>query len=120
MQACCFCIFMPTFASALKNKTIKYVIAIILLLCFTTGQIILSVHSHRDVAKIAKSKHTRSSAPQETCKICHLSQSATALLYVNAVNTTLYAKIYKQQQTVSLCYQSISRLLAATRGPPTV
>lgn len=120
MQACCFYIFMPTFASALKNRTIKYIIAIILLLCFTTGQVILSVHSHKDVAKIAKSKHSRSSSPEETCKICHLNQSATALLYVNAANTTLYGIAYKQQQAASLRYQSISRLLAATRGPPTV
>ena len=109
-------VYLPT---ALKNNTKRFVIAVLLLLCFGTGQAIVLTHSHVAVATV-NSKQAPSSNPDDNCKICQLSHSFTATLYSNVPAVNLYGTIYKQLQVSVLSYQNISQLLAATRGPPAV
>lgn len=106
----------------MKNRTRKIVAALILLLCFATGQIIVVTHSH--VASSSKtttpSKHNTATGTDENCKICQLNHNTTALLSVDLNHTVIYSTAYKQVQVAALSYQSISLVLAATRGPPLV
>lgn len=95
--------------------------AFTLLLCFATGQVIVFTHSHvTAVSKNTSSKHTNSAAADENCKICHLNHNATALLNIDLPNAVIYGTAYKQLRLASLSYQSISLVLAVTRGPPMV
>jgi hypothetical protein len=105
----------------MKNRTIRIVAAIVMLLCFTTGQIIIFSHSHiASYSKAAPSKHNTSTGTDENCKICQLNHNATALLSIDLNTTVIYGTAYKQLQVEALSYQSISLVLAATRGPPVV
>ncbi len=93
--------------------------AVTLLLCFTTGQVIVFTHSHVTVVSTTQSKHTAANA-DETCKICQINHATTALLNAELPNAVIYGVAYKQIQATSLSYQSIASVLAATRGPPSV
>ncbi|PJJ84720.1 hypothetical protein CLV57_1741 [Mucilaginibacter auburnensis] len=108
------------FAEVLKKKAKNILIAITLLLCFSTGQVIVLTHSHiAVVSKTSPSKHATTSA-DESCKICQISHASTPLLNIELPNAIIYGIAYKHQQTASPSYQNISLVLAATRGPPTV
>lgn len=103
----------------MKNRTTRILAAFVLLLCFTTGQIIIFSHSHvASYAKTNTSKH--GTTTDENCKICQVNHNTTALLSVNLNHTVIYGTAYKQVQIAALSYQSISLVLAATRGPPLV
>jgi hypothetical protein len=103
----------------MKNRTTRIVAAFVLLLCFTTGQIIVFSHSHvAAYSKTAQSKHSTSTGTDENCKICQLNHDATAVLNIGLHNALIYGTAYKQLQVAALSYQSISLVLAATRGPP--
>jgi len=105
----------------MTNRTRRIVAAFVLLLCFTTGQIIVFSHSHvASYAKTKQSKHNTSTGTDENCKICQLNHNTTALLSVDLNNTVIYGTAYKQLRVAALSYQSISLVLAATRGPPLV
>ena len=105
----------------MKNRTIKIIAAFALLLCFTTGQIIVFTHSHvASFSKTNPSKHNVPAGTDENCKICQLNHNATALLSVDLNHTVVYGTAYKQLQVAGLSYQSISLVLAATRGPPLI
>jgi hypothetical protein len=105
----------------MKNRTTRIIAAFVLLLCFTTGQIILFGHSHvASYSKASPSKHNTPGSTDENCKICQLNHNATPLLSVNLNHNVIYGAAYKQLQIAALSYQSISMVLAATRGPPVV
>jgi len=105
----------------MKNRATKIIAAIVLLLCFTAGQIIVFTHSHvASFSKIIPSKHNASAGADENCKICQLNHNATALLYVDLNQIVTYGTAYRQLQVAALPYQSISQPLTATRGPPLV
>jgi len=112
--------FKAIFASVLKNSATRILLTFILLLCFTTGQVIVFTHSH--VANFSKtqSKHQASTNADENCKICQLNHDAIALLNIDLPNAIIYGTAYKQVLQGDLSYQSISLVLAATRGPPVV
>lgn len=104
----------------MKNKTTRIVAAFVLLLCFTTGQIIVFGHSHiASYSKTSPSKHT-TAGNDENCKICQLNHDAAAVLNVDLHNAVIYGTAYKRLQIAALPYQSISPVFAATRGPPIV
>lgn len=103
----------------MKNRTTRIVAALVLLLCFTTGQIIVFSHSHvASYSKTSPLKHA--TASDENCKICQLNHDATAVLNVDLHNTVIYGTAYKQLRLTTLSYQSLALVLAATRGPPVV
>ena len=105
----------------MKNKTRKIVTALVLLLCFSTGQIIVFTHSHVSAsANASTSKDSKPVATDDNCKICQLNHTATPLLNIDLPNTVIYGTAYKQLEAESLSYQSLSLILAATRGPPVV
>ncbi|MFD0748945.1 hypothetical protein ACFQZS_02255 [Mucilaginibacter calamicampi] len=103
----------------MKNRTTTILVAFGLLLCFITGQAIVFTHSHvASYSKTTPSKHSSSTSNEENCKICQANHNATALLSVDLNHTVIYGTAYKQVQATALSYQSISLVLAATRGPP--
>jgi hypothetical protein len=105
----------------MKNRTIRIIAAFVLLLCFTTGQIIVFTHSHAaSFSKTTQSKHSTPAGTDENCKICQLNHNTPALLSVDLNHTVIYGTAYKQLQIAGLSYQSISLVLAATRGPPVI
>jgi len=105
----------------MKNRTTRIIAAFVLLLCFTTGQIIVFTHSHVvSYSKTNTSKHSNSPNTEENCKICQLNHDATALLSIDLHNTVIYGTTYKQLHVAALSYQSIALVLAATRGPPVI
>jgi hypothetical protein len=111
--------FIGSFAQLMKSKTVKILAAFILLLCFTTGQVIIFTHSHvAAISKAASSKRPTSATADENCKICHLNHNSAALFNIELPNAVIYGTAYKQLQTASHNYKSISLILAATRGPP--
>jgi len=105
----------------MKNRTRRIVAAFVLLLCFTAGQVILLTHSHvASYSKTTHSKHSTSAGNEESCKICQLNHNTATLLNVDLSHNIIYGTAYKQLQAAALSYQSISLVLAATRGPPSV
>ena len=103
----------------MSNNTRKIITAFILLLCFSTGQIIVFTHSHvTSLSNTSTSKDSKPVATDDNCKICQLNHTATPLLNIDLPNTVIYGTAYKQLEAESLSYQSISLILAATRGPP--
>jgi hypothetical protein len=105
----------------MKNRTTGIVVAFVLLLCFTTGQIIVFSHSHTvSYSKTSSSKHGTPTGTDENCKICQLNHNMAALLSTDLNHTVIYGTAYKQLKVAALSYQSISLVLAATRGPPVI
>ena len=105
----------------MKNRTTRILAAFVLLLCFTTGQIIVFTHSHVSYyTKINQTKHSTPAGTEDNCKICQLNHNTVALLNIELNTTVIYGSAFKQLQVAALSYQSISLVLAATRGPPAV
>lgn len=114
-------VFILSLPNLMKNKTTKIVAALGLLLCFITGQAIVFTHSHVvSYSKTTSSKHNPSTSNEENCKICQLNHHVTALLSIDLNQTIIYGTAYKQIKAAALSYQSISLVLAATRGPPRI